>query len=91
MNKRLGKEMEIRQLSMPYSQNCPLKKTYMSKGRLQQIDIPLEEEVNKDENDFNNFEEEDLGIQDSKEEAVKTPLEEVNNKLLLLEKKKRRL
>jgi hypothetical protein len=38
----------------------------MSKGRLQQIDIPLEEEVNKDENDFNNFEEEDLGIQDSK-------------------------
>jgi hypothetical protein len=63
----------------------------MSKGRLQQIDIPLEEEVNKDENDFNNFEEEDLGIQDSKEEAVKTPLEEVNNKLLLLEKKKRRL
>jgi len=63
----------------------------MSKGRLQQIDIPLEEEVNKDENDFNNFEEEDLGIQDSKEEAVKTPLEEVNNKLLLLKKKKRRL
>jgi hypothetical protein len=58
----------------------------MSKGRLQQVDIPLKEEVNKHEEDFNDFKEEDLGIQDSKEEVVETPLEEVeDNKHSLLE------
>jgi hypothetical protein len=34
----------------------------MNKEGLQQMNIPLEEEVNKDEEDFNNFKEEDLGI-----------------------------
>jgi hypothetical protein len=37
----------------------------MNKKRLQQVDIPFKEEVNKDEEDFNDFKEEDLGIQDS--------------------------
>jgi len=41
----------------------------MSKGRLQQVDVPLKEEVHKDEEDFSNFKEEDLGIQDSEEEV----------------------
>jgi hypothetical protein len=59
----------------------------MSKGRLQQVDIPLEEEVNKDKNDFNDFKEEDLEIQDSEDEEVETPLEKArDNKHLLLEK-----
>jgi len=40
---------------MPCNQNCPLKKTYMSNERLQQVNIPLKKEVNKDENDFNDF------------------------------------
>jgi hypothetical protein len=58
----------------------------MSKGRLQQVDIPLKEEVNKDEEDFSNFKEEDLEIQDSEEEEVETPPEEAgDNKHLLLE------
>jgi translation elongation factor P/translation initiation factor 5A len=58
----------------------------MSKGRLQQVDIPLKEEVNKQEEDFSDFKEEDLGIQDSEEEVVEIPLEEVeDNKHLLLE------
>jgi len=60
---------------MPYNQIC-LSKTDMSKGRLQQVDIPLKEEVNKDEEDFNDFKKEDLGIQDSEKEVVETPLEE---------------
>jgi hypothetical protein len=77
--------MEIRQLSMPYKQSC-LSKTDMSKGRLQQVDIPLKEEVNKHEEDFNDFKEEDLGIQVSEEEVVETPSEEVeDNKHSLLE------
>jgi hypothetical protein len=77
--------MEIRQLSMPYKQSC-LSKTDMSKRRLQQVDIPLKEEVNKHEEDFSNFKEEDLGIQDSEEEVVETPPEEVeDNKHSLLE------
>ena len=48
------------------------------------MDIPLKEGVNKDEEDFNNFKEEDLGIQDSDEEEVETPLEAGDNKHLLL-------
>jgi hypothetical protein len=60
----------------------------MSKGRLQQVDIPLKEEVNKHEEDFSDFKEEDLGIQDSEEEAVETPPEEAgDNKHSLLEEK----
>ena len=57
---------------MPCNQNCPLKRTYMSNERFQQVDIPLEEEVNKDENDFNDFKEDDFGIKDSKKEMVET-------------------
>jgi len=50
------------------------------------VDIPLKEEVNKDKEDFINFKEEDLEIQDSEEEEVETPLEEAgDNKHLLLE------
>jgi len=70
---------------MPYKQSY-LSKTYISKGRLQQIDIPLKEEVNKHEEDFSDFKEEDLGIQVSEEEVVETPPEEVeDNKHSLLE------
>ena len=54
--------MEIRPLSMPYKQSC-LSKTDMSKGRLQQVDIPLKQEVNNPEEDFSDSKEEDLGIQ----------------------------
>ena len=50
------------------------------------MDIPLKKEVNKDKEDFNNFKEDDIGIQDSKEEEVETPSEETgDNKHLLLE------
>jgi hypothetical protein len=50
------------------------------------VDIPLKEEVNKDKEDFNNFKEKDLEIQDSEEEVIETQLEEVeDNKHLLLE------
>jgi len=50
------------------------------------VDIPLEEEVNKDKEDFKNFKEKDLEIQDSEEEVIETQLEEVeDNKHLLLE------
>ena len=50
------------------------------------MDIPLKEGVNKDEEDFNNFKEEDLGIQDSEEEEVETPPEEArDNQYLLLD------
>jgi hypothetical protein len=50
----------------------------MRKWRLQQVAIP--------EEDFSNFKEEDLGIQDLEEEEVETPPEEVgDNKHLLLE------
>jgi hypothetical protein len=49
------------------------------------VDIPLKEEVNKQEDDFSDFKEEDLGIQDSEEEMVETAPKEVeDNKLLLL-------
>jgi len=73
-------------LSMPYKQSC-LSKTDMSKGRLQQVDTPLKEKVNKHEEDFSDFKEEDLGIQVSEEEVVETPPEEVedNNHSLLEE------
>jgi hypothetical protein len=58
----------------------------MSNGRLQQVDIPLKKEVNKHEEDFSNFKEEDLGIQVSEEEVVETPPKEVeDNKHSLLE------
>jgi len=81
----LKSEMEIKQLSMPYKQSC-LSRTDMSKGRPQQVDILLKEEVHKDEEDFSNSKKEDLGIQVSEEEVVETPLEEVeDNKHLLLE------
>jgi hypothetical protein len=51
----------------------------MSKGRLQQVDIPLKEEVHKDEEDFSNSKEEALGIQDLEKEVVETPPEEVED------------
>jgi hypothetical protein len=58
----------------------------MSKGRLQQVAIPLGEEVNKDKKDFIDFKKVDTGIQDLEEEVVETPLEEVeDNKHSLLE------
>ena len=58
----------------------------MSKGRLQQVDIPLKQEVNNPEEDFSNSKEEDLGIQALEEEVVETPPEEVeDNKHSLLE------
>jgi hypothetical protein len=38
------------------------------------VDIPLEEEVNKDNEDFNYFKEEDLRIQNLEEEVVETPV-----------------
>ncbi|XP_034910967.1 uncharacterized protein [Populus alba] len=70
--------MEIRQLNMPYNQSC----LSMRVGRFQQVDIPLKEGVKKDEEDFNNFKEKDLGIQDSE---VETPPEKAgDNKHLLL-------
>jgi len=67
---------------MPYNQS------YLSRrvGRFQQLDIPLKEAVNKAEGDLNDSNEEDLGTQNSEEEVVETPLEEVeDNKHLLLE------
>ena len=74
--------MEIRQLSMPYNQSCLSRRA----GRLQQVDIPLKEGVNKDEEDFSNFKEEGLGIRDLKEEEVKTlPEKAGDNQHLLLE------
>ena len=70
---------------MPYKQSC-LSRTDMSKGRLQQVDIPLKQEVNNPEEDFSNSKEEDLGIQALEEEVVETPPEEVeDNKHSLLE------
>jgi len=70
---------------MLYKQSC-LSKTDMSKGRLQQVDIPLKEEVLKDEEVFSNSKEEDLGIQVSDEEVAEIPLEEAeDNKHSLLE------
>jgi hypothetical protein len=51
----------------------------MSKGRLQQVDIPLKEEVHKDEEDFSNSKKEALGIQDLEKEVVETPPEEVED------------
>jgi hypothetical protein len=59
----------------------------MSKGRLQQVNIPLKEEVHKDEEDFSNSKKEDLGIQVLEEEVVDIPPEEVedNNHSLLEE------
>ena len=77
--------MEIRPLSIPYKQSC-LSKTDMSKGRLQQVDIPLKQEVNNPEEDFSNSKEEDLGIQALEEEVVETlPEEAEDNKHSLLE------
>jgi len=82
---KIVKKIEIRQLSMTYKQSC-LSKTNMSNGRLQQVAIPLGEEVNKDKKDFNDFKKEDTGIQDLEEEVVETPPEEVeDNKHSLLE------
>jgi hypothetical protein len=58
----------------------------MSKGRLQQVDIPLKEEVHKDEEVFSNSKEEDLRIQVLEEEVTEIPPEEVeDNKHSLLE------
>ncbi|XP_011003181.1 PREDICTED: uncharacterized protein LOC105109990 [Populus euphratica] len=51
----------------------------MSKGRLQQVDIPLEEEVNKHEEDFSDFKTKLLGIQVLEEEVVETPSEKVED------------
>ena len=72
-------------MSMPYKQCC-LSKTNMSRGRLQQVDIPLKQEVNNPEEDFSDSKEKDLGIHALKEEVVEIPLEEVeDNKHSLLE------
>jgi hypothetical protein len=51
------------------------------------VDIPLEEEVNKHEEDFNDFKKEDLGIQVLEEEVADIPPEgaEDNNHSLLEE------
>jgi len=58
----------------------------MSKGRLQQVDIPLKQEVNNPEKDSRDSKEEVFGIQALEEEVVETPPEEVeDNKHLLLE------
>ncbi|XP_011011323.1 PREDICTED: protein DEHYDRATION-INDUCED 19 homolog 4-like [Populus euphratica] len=68
---------------MPYNQS------YLSRRvrRFQQVDIPLKEGVNKEKEDFRNFKEEDLGIQDSEEEEVEAPVEEAGDNMhLLLEK-----
>jgi len=43
------------------------------------VDIPLKEEVHKDEEDFSNSKEEALGIQDLEKEVVETPPEEVED------------
>ena len=48
----------------------------MSKEGLQHMNIPLEEEINKEEQASNDFKEEDLGIQVSEEEVIETPSEE---------------
>ena len=47
---------------MPWNQNYPSKKTNTNKKGFQQLDIPLEKEVNKDDEDFNDLKKEDLGI-----------------------------
>ena len=50
------------------------------------MDIPLEEEVNNDDEDFNDLKKKDLGIQDLEAEVVQTPLEENEvSKHMLLE------
>ncbi|KAB5511774.1 hypothetical protein DKX38_028802 [Salix brachista] len=56
----------------------------MSKGGLQHMNIPLEEEINKEEEASNDFKEEELGIQASEEEVVETPPEEDEDNNLLL-------
>lgn len=63
---------------MPYKQRC-LSRTDMSKGRLQQVDIPLKQEVNNPEEDSRDSKEEVLGIQALEEEVVETPPEEVED------------
>ena len=51
------------------------------------MDIPLEEEVNKHEEDLSDFKEEDIRIQVLEEKVVETPPEEVeDNKHSFLEK-----
>ena len=62
-------------MSMPYKQSY-LSMTDMSNGRLQQVDIPLKQEVNNLEEDFRDSKEEDLGIQALEEEVVEAPPEE---------------
>ncbi|KAB5548398.1 hypothetical protein DKX38_011804 [Salix brachista] len=57
---------------------------YMSKGGLQHMNIPLEEEINKEEEASNDFKEEELGIQASEEEVVETPPEKDEDNNLLL-------
>jgi hypothetical protein len=49
------------------------------------MNLPLEEEVNKDEEDFNNFKEEDLGIQDSKAKVLEIILKEDEDNQHLLQ------
>ncbi|KAB5538000.1 hypothetical protein DKX38_015533 [Salix brachista] len=51
----------------------------MSKGGLQHMNIPLEEEINKEEEASNDFKEEDLGIQASEEEKAPVELREQAN------------
>jgi len=47
---------------MPCNQNYPSNKIDTSKERLQQVDLPLEKEVKKNEEDFTDFKENNLGI-----------------------------
>jgi hypothetical protein len=47
---------------MSCNKKCPSKKINTSKEGLQQVDLPLEEEVSKNEEDFTDFNENDLGI-----------------------------
>ncbi|KAL3566020.1 hypothetical protein D5086_031435 [Populus alba] len=63
-----------------------LKEDIYEQGGLQQMDIPLEKKINRDEEDFSDFKEKDLRIQDPEEKVVEIPLEkDEHNKHLLLE------
>ena len=48
--------------SMSYNQNYPSNKININKRGLQQMDIPFNKEVNKDNKDFNDLKKKYLGI-----------------------------
>ena len=54
--------MEIKKKSIPYNQNYPSNKININKRGLQQMDIPFNKEVNKDNKDFNDLKKKYLGI-----------------------------